>query len=191
MDSSGHLFALYICSTILTYLSWQLSDISKTIGKIRDKGNFLAIFLPFPIGFLEAMDYMPHGIHYTAFVKGYTLINESCAAIRVYYEYLPFIFFVFLFPKFRKSWKVSLIISLIAIPVVDFDTFSTWLYDIPDDFHRGDSIIDEALHMEIFNQRFNQCLDVFILLLFLILRIKEPITEEETIDLIHNSNVEN
>jgi hypothetical protein len=190
MTDLGLWFTLYIVSTILSYLSWQLSDIPKIIEKIRDNVNILAIFLPFPMYWALVVDYIPHGIHYVAFMKGYVLIGHTCSNIREFYLFLPLVFFIFLFPKFRKNWKTSLIISILAIPVINFYFFTNWIFALPADFGRDKVEIDEALHLKIFAQRFNQCLDVFSLLLLLILRIEQPTGEKEKLDFSVNTNLE-
>jgi hypothetical protein len=180
MTDLGHWFTLYIVSTILSYLAWQLSDIPKNIEKIRDNGNVLAIFLPFPIYFLEIGHYQPHGVGYVAYLQGYIEIAKAAGKIRLFFDWPPYLFFLFIIPNFRKSWMMSLIVSIIFIPKINFDLFMECFFALPADFGRDKVEIDEALHLKIFAERFNQCLDVFILLLILILQIEQP-TEEETL----------
>jgi glucan phosphoethanolaminetransferase (alkaline phosphatase superfamily) len=108
-------------------------------------------------------------------MRGFMRISDSFGKIKAFYLFLPFMLFIFSIPKFRKSWKISLIISLIAIPVIDFHAFSVWLYNIPDDFYHPNSTFNEAQHMGVFARRFSLCLGVFIAFLILILILEKPL----------------
>jgi hypothetical protein len=172
MDDLGLWYALYSASTLFFYVLWRLLGKPLWVEKIRDYGNLFACFLPFPMYVSLLADYIPHGIPYVAYMKGYLQISNSCRDLQSFYQFLPLIFFIFALPMFRKSWQISLIISLIAVPAIDFSAFTTWLYAIPDDFNRFDSGLDEVLYMSLFSQKFNSVLDVFSLLLLLILRLE-------------------
>jgi hypothetical protein len=179
MKEFGLWFALYIASTFFFYVLWRLFNKPIWIEKIRNYGNLLACLLPFLMYFALSVDYIPHDIGYVAYMRGFMRISDSFCKIKAFYLFLPFVLFIFSMPKFRKSWKISLIISLIAIPVIDFHAFSVWLYNIPDDFYHANSKFNEALHMAVFAQRFSLCLGVFIAFLILILILEKSVKKEE------------
>jgi hypothetical protein len=166
MAAFGLYFALYSVSTFLFYCLWLLLKKPLWLEKVRDYGNLAAIFLPFLMFFARIADYIPHGVGYVAYMQHFFRISDSYRKIEKFYDILPFVFFLFILPIFRKSWKISLIISLVALPVIDLDSFSMWLYDISDDFYRANSTFDETAHMAIFARRF--AITLCVLLAFLL-----------------------